>query len=151
MEDTPNIKSASIAQRLAHALETCRPEEWTLNDPSDKNVVFFFHQDDIERQIQTNNSRRGFCLVCVKAEVLHGGPTEMHPVSLDTHLSEERPERGVSSTQKIDHPSSVDGPVGSEGGRSLCTRSTGQAPPALTATPAAAPPPRLGPLAPGQR
>jgi len=44
--------------------------------------------------------------------------------------------------KKIDHPSSIDGPVVSEGGRSLCTRSTGQAPPALTATPAAAPPPR---------
>jgi hypothetical protein len=52
---------------------------------------------------------------------------------------------------KIDRPSAVDGPVGSEGGRSPSTPSTGQAPPALTAAPAAAQPPRLGPLAPGQR
>jgi hypothetical protein len=57
----------------------------------------------------------------------------------------------MSSMKKIDYPSSVDRPVVSEGGRSLCTRSTGQAPAALTATPAAAPPPRLGPHAPGQR
>jgi hypothetical protein len=57
----------------------------------------------------------------------------------------------VSSMMKIDRPSAVDGPVGSEGGCSPSTLSTGQAPPALTATPAAAQPPRLGPLAPGQR
>jgi hypothetical protein len=57
----------------------------------------------------------------------------------------------VSNMMKIDRPSAVDGPVGSEGGRSPSTLSTGQAPPALTATPAAAQPPRLGPLAPGQR
>jgi hypothetical protein len=61
----------------------------------------------------------------------------------------------VSKMMKIDRPSAVDGPVGSEGGRSPSTLSTGQAPPALTATPAATPaaaqPPRLGPLAPGQR
>jgi hypothetical protein len=49
---------------------------------------------------------------------------------------------------KIDRLSAVDGPVGSEGGRSPSTLSTGQAPPTLTATPAAAQPPRLGPLAP---
>jgi hypothetical protein len=52
---------------------------------------------------------------------------------------------------KIDRPSAVDGPVGSEGGRSPSTLSTGQAPPALPATPAGAQPRRLGPLAPGQR
>jgi hypothetical protein len=57
----------------------------------------------------------------------------------------------VSNMMKIDRPSAVDGPVGSEGGRSPSTLSTGQAPPALTATPATAQPPRLGPLAPGQR
>jgi hypothetical protein len=57
----------------------------------------------------------------------------------------------VSSMKKIDHPSSVDGPVVSEGGRSPSTLSTGQAPPALSAAPAAAQPPRLGLLAPGQR
>jgi hypothetical protein len=57
----------------------------------------------------------------------------------------------MSSMKKIDRPSAVDGPVGSEGGRSPSTLSTGQASPALTATPAAAQPPRLGPLAPGQR
>jgi hypothetical protein len=57
----------------------------------------------------------------------------------------------VSNMMKIDRPSAVDGPVGSEGGRSPSTLSTGQAPPALTAAPAAAQPPRLGPLAPGQR
>jgi hypothetical protein len=49
----------------------------------------------------------------------------------------------MSSMKKIDHTSSVDGPVGSEGGRSLCTLSTGQAPPALTATPMS----KVGPLA----
>jgi hypothetical protein len=57
----------------------------------------------------------------------------------------------VSNMMKIDRPSAVDGPVGSEGGRSPSTLSTGQAPPALPAAPAAAQPPRLGPLAPGQR
>jgi hypothetical protein len=49
----------------------------------------------------------------------------------------------VSKMMKIDRPSAVDGPVGSEGGRSLCTLSTGQAPPALTATPMS----KVGPLA----
>jgi hypothetical protein len=49
---------------------------------------------------------------------------------------------------KIDRLSAVDAPVGSEGGRRPSTLSTGQAPPTLTATPAAAQPPRLGPLAP---
>jgi hypothetical protein len=57
----------------------------------------------------------------------------------------------VSNMMKIDRPSAVDGPVGSEGGRSPSTLSTGQAPPALPATPPAAQPLRLGPLAPGQR
>jgi hypothetical protein len=52
---------------------------------------------------------------------------------------------------KIDRPSAVDGPVGSEGGRSPSTLSTVEASPALAATPPAAQPPRLGPLAPGQR
>lgn len=45
---------------------------------------------------------------------------------------------------KIDHPAAVDGPVGSEGGRSPSTLSTGQASPAVPA-------PKIGPLAPGQR
>jgi hypothetical protein len=49
---------------------------------------------------------------------------------------------------KIDRLSAVDGPVGSEGGRSPSTLSTVEASPTLTATPAAAQPPRLGPLAP---
>jgi hypothetical protein len=57
----------------------------------------------------------------------------------------------ISNMKTIDRPSAVDAPVGSEGGRSPSTLSTGQAPPALPATPAAAQPPRLGPLAPGQR
>jgi hypothetical protein len=57
----------------------------------------------------------------------------------------------VSNMMKIDRPSAVDEPVGSEGGRSPSTLSTVEAPPALPATPAAAQPPRLGPLAPGQR
>jgi hypothetical protein len=57
----------------------------------------------------------------------------------------------VSDMMKIDRLSAVDGPVGSEGGRSPSMLSAGQAPPALTAAPAAAQPPRLGPLAPGQR
>jgi hypothetical protein len=57
----------------------------------------------------------------------------------------------VSNMMKIGRPSAVDGPVGSEGGLSPSTLSTGQAPPALTAAPAAAQPPRLGPLAPDQR
>jgi hypothetical protein len=52
---------------------------------------------------------------------------------------------------KIDRLSAVDGPVGSEGGRSPSTLSTVEAPPALPATPAAAQPPRLGPLAPLSR
>jgi hypothetical protein len=57
----------------------------------------------------------------------------------------------VSNMMKIDRPSAVDGPVGSESGLSPSTLSTVEAPPALAATPAAAQPPRLGPLAPGQR
>ncbi len=58
----------------------------------------------------------------------------------------------MSSTKKIDHPSAVDGPVVSEGGRSPSTLSPGQAPPAPAAAPAAAMPmPKAGPLAPGQR
>lgn len=62
----------------------------------------------------------------------------------------------MSSMKQIDEAAAVDGPVGSEGGRSPSALSTGQAPPtpasapATTAAPAAAPP-KLGPLAPGQR
>ena len=56
----------------------------------------------------------------------------------------------MSSMKKIAHPSAVDGPVVSEGGRSPSTLSTGQAPPALSAPPCL-PAPRIGPLAPGQR
>ena len=57
----------------------------------------------------------------------------------------------MSSMKQIDHPSAVDGPVVSEGGRSLSTLSTGQAPPAGAAAPTFVPPPKVGPLAPGQR
>ncbi len=62
----------------------------------------------------------------------------------------------MSSMKKIDRPSAVDGPVGSEGGRSPSTLSTGLVPtmpamvPGATGTPATAPP-KVGPLAPGQR
>jgi transposase len=56
----------------------------------------------------------------------------------------------MSCMRKIDHPSAVDGPVVSEGGRSASTLSTGQVPSALPAPPSA-PAPRIGPLAPGQR
>ena len=57
----------------------------------------------------------------------------------------------MSSMKQIDHPLAVDEPVGSEGGRSPSTLSTGQAPLAAAAAPPAVPAPRIGPLAPGQR
>jgi hypothetical protein len=62
----------------------------------------------------------------------------------------------MSSMKQIEDPSTVDGPVGSEGGRSPPALSTGQAPttramvPGATATSTTAPP-KVGPLAPGQR
>jgi transposase len=64
----------------------------------------------------------------------------------------------MSSMKQIEDPSAVDGPVGSEGGRSPSALSTGQAPttPTMSAmvpatgTPATAQP-KVGPLAPGQR
>ena len=57
----------------------------------------------------------------------------------------------MSSMKKIDHPLAVDKPVGSEGGRSPSALSTGQATPGLDTSPLAAPGPKVGPLAPGQR
>ena len=57
----------------------------------------------------------------------------------------------MSSMKQIEPPSVVDGPVGSEGGRSPSTLSTGQAPSAPAAAPTSGPAPRVGPLAPGQR
>jgi transposase len=57
----------------------------------------------------------------------------------------------MSSMKQIDHPSAVDGPVVSEGGRSPSTLSTGQALPAPAAAPTATPTSKIGPLAPGQR
>ena len=57
----------------------------------------------------------------------------------------------MSDMKKIDHPSAIDGPVVSEGGRSPSTLSTGQALPAPAASPTAMALPRIGPLAPGQR
>ena len=63
----------------------------------------------------------------------------------------------VSSMMKIEENAAVDGPVGSEGGRSPSTLSIGQA---LPSQPAPAPvteaasnvaSPKVGPLAPGQR
>ena len=62
----------------------------------------------------------------------------------------------MSNMKQIEDPSAVDGPVGSEGGRSPSALSTGQAPttpasvPGATVTPATALP-KVGPLAPGQR
>jgi transposase len=62
----------------------------------------------------------------------------------------------MSTMKQIEDLLAVDAPVGSEGGRSPSALSTGQAPttPAMvlgaTATPATAPP-KVGPLAPGQR
>jgi hypothetical protein len=62
----------------------------------------------------------------------------------------------MSTMKQIEDPSAVDGPVGSEGGRSPSALSTGQAPttpamvPGATMTPATALP-KVGPLAPGQR
>lgn len=61
----------------------------------------------------------------------------------------------MSTMKQIEDPSAVDGPVGSEVGRSPSVLSTGQAPtmPAMvpaTGTPATAQP-KVGPLAPGQR
>ena len=62
----------------------------------------------------------------------------------------------ISSMKQMEDPLAVDAPVGSEGGRSPSALSTGPAPttPTLergaTATPATAPP-KVGPLAPGQR
>ena len=61
-----------------------------------------------------------------------------------------------SNMKQIEDPSAVDGPVGSEGGRSPSALSTGQAPtmpamvPGATARPATALL-KVGPLAPGQR
>lgn len=57
----------------------------------------------------------------------------------------------MSSMKQIDQSAAVDGPVGSEGGRSPSTLSTGQAQPAAAAAPPATPAPTVGPLAPGQR
>jgi hypothetical protein len=62
----------------------------------------------------------------------------------------------VSSMMKIEENAAVDGPVGSEVGRSPSTLSIGQAPPQPTTVPATAvassvAPPKVGPLAPGQR
>jgi transposase len=62
----------------------------------------------------------------------------------------------MSNMKQIEDPSAVDGPVGSEGGRSPSALSTGQAPttpatvPGATVTPATALL-KVGPLAPGQR
>jgi transposase len=53
--------------------------------------------------------------------------------------------------KQIDHSSAVDVPVGSAGGRSPSSLSTGLAPPAPPAAPTSVPTPRVGPLAPGQR
>lgn len=63
----------------------------------------------------------------------------------------------VSSMMKIEENAAVDGPVGSEGGRSPSTLSIGQAlPPKPVTAPATeaastVAPPKVGPLAPGQR
>jgi transposase len=57
----------------------------------------------------------------------------------------------VSSMKKIAHPSAVDGPVVSEGGRSPSTLTTGQAPSLPASAPAPVPAAKVGPLAPGQR
>jgi len=61
----------------------------------------------------------------------------------------------TSNMKQIEAPSAVDGPVGSEGGRSPSALSTGQAPTMPTMLSATAPPataqPKVGPLAPGQR
>jgi transposase len=57
----------------------------------------------------------------------------------------------MSSMKNMDHSAAVDGPVGSEGGRSPSTLSTGQAPLVAAAAPTAVPAPRIGPLAPAQR
>ncbi len=57
----------------------------------------------------------------------------------------------MSSMKKINHPSAVDGPVVSEGGRSPSMLSTGQVPHASVSAPAPVPTPKVGPLAPGQR
>lgn len=57
----------------------------------------------------------------------------------------------MSSMKKIDHPSAVDGPVVSEGGRSPSTLTTGQALPVPAAAPTSVPTAKAGPLAPGQR
>jgi transposase len=59
----------------------------------------------------------------------------------------------MSTMKQIDDPPAVDAPVGSEGGRSPSAPSTGRAPamvPGTTGAPATAPP-KVGPLAPGQR
>jgi transposase len=64
----------------------------------------------------------------------------------------------MSNMKQIEAPSAVDGPLGSEGGRSPSALSTGQAPtmPTMpTMLPAPATPtsaqPKVGPLGPGQR
>ena len=57
----------------------------------------------------------------------------------------------MSSMKQIDGSAAVGGPVGSEGGRSPSTLSTGQALSAAAAVPPTMPPPTVGPLAPGQR
>ena len=54
----------------------------------------------------------------------------------------------MSSMKKIDDSAAVDGPVVNEGGRSPSTLSPGHGAPAA---PTAAPAPKPGPLAPGQR
>ena len=57
----------------------------------------------------------------------------------------------MSSMKQINHPLVVDETVGSEGGRSPSALSTGEATPGLATSPSAAPEPKVGPLAPGQR
>ena len=51
----------------------------------------------------------------------------------------------MSSMKQMEQPAAVDGPVGSEGGRSPSTLTTGRAAPMAPAAP------KPGPLAPGQR
>ena len=70
---------------------------------------------------------------------------ELHPVSLDTHLSEGRTGAMKSGMNAVDCPDAVDGPVVGEGGRGPSTLSTGRA------APSAAIAPQPGPLAPGRR
>jgi hypothetical protein len=67
------MTNGTLSERLARALATCDPQDWTIDGPLDGKLVVLRHRDDVAIQIDRGYRKRRACRVFVEVEILHSG------------------------------------------------------------------------------